>query len=130
MNLLPDTHVLIWWIEGSSRLGPQTKEMMFRDGVTLWVSAVAVWEMAIKTARGRLQLEPPVEETIPLLLERGFLPLPITIQHALEVRALPLLHNDPFDRMLVAQARCEDLTLVTADPAIMAYDLRTIDATD
>ncbi len=101
---------------------------MFRDGVTLWVSAAAVWEMAIKTARGRLQMDPPVEETIPLLLKQGFLRLPITIQHALAVRTLPLLHNDPFDRMLVAQAQCEDLTLVTADPAIMAYDIRTIDA--
>lgn len=128
MNLLLDTHVLIWWLEASEQLGARSKAAMFRRDATLWFSAASVWEMSIKTALGRLELNRPLESVIPLLLERGFRSLPITIQHALAVQGLPRHHSDPFDRMLVAQAQCEDLTLVTADPAITAYDVRAIDA--
>lgn len=103
---------------------------MFHRDATLWVSAVSIWEMAIKTAKGKLELDPDLtlQEIIPMLFEEGCHPLPITIQHALAVQTLPLLHKDPFDRMLVAQAQCEGLTLVTADPKISAYNVSTIDA--
>jgi PIN domain nuclease of toxin-antitoxin system len=128
MNLLLDTHVLIWWLEGSKHLGSGAKKAMLLPGVVLWISAVSVWEMAIKSGIGRLRLKELPETTIPTLLSHGLRDLPINIKHALTVRNLPLHHSDPFDRMLIAQAQCEELTLVTADPAIAAYDIRTIDA--
>jgi PIN domain nuclease of toxin-antitoxin system len=129
VNLLLDTHVVIWWLEKNPRLGPKTKAML-RDPDTLpWVSAATVWEVSIKAALKRLELAEPPEVWVPRLLhEWGVRELPISFTHAMAVRTLPLLHHDPFDRMLIAQAQGEDLTLVTADPAIMAYDVRTIDA--
>ena len=131
MNLLLDTHVVIWWLEKNPKLGPRTKATLRDPNTQPWVSAAVIWEISIKSALNRLQLAEPPEVWIPRLLkEWGVRDLPISFTHAMAVRALPLLHHDPFDRMLVAQARCEDLTLVTADPAIMAYDVRTIDATD
>ena len=128
MNLLLDTHVLLWWLAGSRQLGLRAKRDLFLPGVTLWISAAVVWEITIKVGAGRLKLRKPPAEIIPSLIERGFQALPIKIDHALAIRHLPAMHNDPFDRMLVAQAQCEGLTLVTADPAVAAYDIRTIDA--
>jgi PIN domain nuclease of toxin-antitoxin system len=85
---------------------------------------------AFKTSIGRLEISGILDGRISSDLEvHGFRTLPIEVRHALAVRDLPLHHRDPFDRMLVAQARCEDLTLLTADPAMAAYDVRTIDAT-
>ena len=93
------------------------------------MSAASVWEISIKSALGRLdQLDAPEVWFPKLRDEWGVRPLPITLDHALAVRTLPRLHGDPFDRMLVAQALCEDLTLVTADQRIAAYDIRTLDA--
>ena len=103
---------------------------MVRPGVSLWISSASVWELAIKFGAGRLKMNEPLEEIISALLETGFQALPIRIPHTLATRALPAKHADPFDRILVAQAQCEDLTIVTADPAIAAYDVRTIDASD
>lgn len=128
MNLLLDTHVLLWWIDGSKKLGLRAKGAMFKSGVSLWLSAASAWELVIKFNAGRLKLGKPPEETIAQLIESGFQTLPITVQHALAIGALPSLHADPFDRLLVAQAQCEGLTIVTVDPAISAYDVRTIDA--
>ena len=130
MNLLLDTHVLLWWIDGSKRLGKRAKAAMVRPSASLWISAASVWELAIKLGAGRLKTNEPLEEIISSLLEIGFQALPISLPHALAIRALPAKHADPFDRILVAQAQCEDLTIVTTDPAIAAYDVRTIDASD
>jgi len=76
----------------------------------------------------KLKLRRPLQEYVAALMAKGFQPLPITFDHALAVQKLPALHRDPFDRMLIAQAQCEDLTVVTADSAIEAYDVRTLDA--
>ena len=129
MNLLLDTHVLIWWLEKSPRVGKKTKATLLDPSALLWMSAASVWEVSIKSALGRMdQLDPP-EVWVPRLRDEwGVRALPITLEHAIAVRTLPGLHGDPFDRMLVAQARCEELTLVTADPRIAAYDVRTLDA--
>ena len=128
MDLLLDTHVAIWWMEGSDRLGAQCKATLFQPGARLWISTASVWEMAIKSGLGRLRLATPLEECIPDLLARGAHCLPIALNHALAVRTLPPHHADPFDRMLIAQAQCENLTLVTSDRLIRAYDIRTLDA--
>jgi PIN domain nuclease of toxin-antitoxin system len=128
MDLLLDTHVAIWWMLGSDRLGAQCKATLFQPGARLWISTASVWEMAIKSGLGRLKLSTPLEECIPDLLARGVHCLAISLNHALAIRTLPPHHADPFDRMLIAQAQCESLTLVTADTLIRAYDIRTLDA--
>jgi PIN domain nuclease of toxin-antitoxin system len=128
MNILLDTHVLIWWMQGSGRLGSRAKAEMFEPGTRLWLSAASVWEMAIKSVAGRLTLHAPLDASISALVKHGFRSLPISTRHALAAGALPPHHSDPFDRMLIAQAQCEDLVLATVDSAISRYDVRTLDA--
>ena len=129
MKLLLDTHALLWWLWNSTRLGKEARSLIRSDDTLIWVSAASIWEMNIKAPLGRLDRLKPFEKELRVEMERsGFRPLPVTFDHASAVSKLPLHHRDPFDRMLIAQARCEDLTLLTADPAIMAYDLRTVDA--
>src|ERR1035437_4081847 len=89
MDLLLDTHVAIWWMEGSDRLGSRCKATLFRPGARLWISTASVWEMAIKSGLGRLKLSTPLDECIPDLFARGALCLPISLNHALAVRTLP-----------------------------------------
>jgi PIN domain nuclease of toxin-antitoxin system len=129
MNLLLDTHVLIWWVERSPRLGSRARKTLLSPEVRPIVSAASIWEMAIKAAAGRLDLADPLDSWVPRLRnEWGVHPLAISLNHAAAVRDLPPHHNDPFDRMLVAQAQCEGLTLVTADPKVAAYDIRILNA--
>lgn len=93
------------------------------------MSAASLWEISIKASLGRVRIsESFIEGAAGALEGHHFRPLPIDFQHALAVRNLPYYHRDPFDRMLIAQAQWEGLTLVTADPNIMAYDVRTVDA--
>ena len=128
INLLLDTHVLIWWLLDSDKLGRRARVAILRPGARLFISSASVWEISVKSALGRLKLKEPLGKCLPDLVASGFRPLPINFEHALAVRDLPLHHADPFDRMLIAQAQCEDLTLMTADSAIGPYDVRTIDA--
>jgi PIN domain nuclease of toxin-antitoxin system len=90
----------------------------------VYVSAVAVWETTIKAALGKLSL--PLDDLEATIEAAGFGALPVTVAHALEVRRLPPLHRDPFDRLLIAQARHEQLTLVTRDAAIRRYPVDTL----
>jgi PIN domain nuclease of toxin-antitoxin system len=129
MNLLLDTHVLIWWLEKNRRLGTRVKKMLEGGAARPVVSAVSIWEMAIKMALGRLEMSDPLEDWMPRLRDEwGVRELPISFAHAAAVRSLPARHSDPFDRMLVAQAQCEGLTVVTGDSAIGLYDVRVVDA--
>ena len=127
MNLLLDTHALIWWVQGSQRLGRQARTRIRTTGTQAFISAASVWEIAIKMGRGRLALDPP-EDWIPELLANGFAPLLITMDHTFAVRHLPMHHSDPFDRMLIAQAQTEGLTVLTADSHFAAYGISTLDA--
>jgi PIN domain nuclease of toxin-antitoxin system len=113
-----DTHVFLWWCADDRRLGAVLRGAL-RDGANeVYLSAASVWEMKIKEALGRLRTPEPVSAAA---LRLGFEPLPIHFRHAEATSQLPPLHRDPFDRMLVAQARVESLTLVTRDPAIRSY---------
>ncbi len=123
MNLLLDTHVLIWWDEGRRLSGSARRAIETAD--TVYVSAASAWEVAIKTELGRLRPTRTVEEAAE---ESGFLELPVTFRHAQRVSGLPALHRDPFDRLLVAQADLEGLTLVTRDPVFEQYTVELIEA--
>ena len=122
MRLLLDTHVLLWWRQDSRRLRRVARTAIERADV-VHVSAASAWEVAIKIAIGRLWIGDPFETHV---AQAGFQPLPITYAHAAEVGRLPALHNDPFDRMLVAQARVEALVLVTHDHRIARYGVETL----
>lgn len=120
MNLLLDTHVLIWVFSQDARLSRTATEAI-RDGHNLvFVSVATAWEIAIKKALGKLKVPDNYQEG---LRRYRFTPLDITTEHALAVEQLPPHHKDPFDRMLIAQARIERLTLVTHDPNIRAYGI-------
>lgn len=118
MRLLVDTHVFLWWCGDDPRLGADERRAI-RDGANeVYLSAASVWEIVIKQGLGRLRAPEPAS-VAPRRL--GFQPLPITFEHAEATASLPPVHRDPFDRILVAQARIEGLTLVTHDPSIRSY---------
>ena len=123
MNLLLDTHVLIWWDEGR-RLTSAARQAI-QDATTVHVSSASAWEVAIKIGLGRLRPTRTISQAVE---ESGFLELPILYAHAERVATLPDLHRDPFDRMLVAQAEVEGLVVVTRDPIFEEYGCRTIRA--
>lgn len=125
MKLLLDTHVLLWWLEDPALLADEARVAVANPRNAVYVSASSVQEITIKQARNRLTCPEPL---LPLLDENKFSRLPVTLDHALALRALPPLHKDPFDRQLVAQCRCEDLTLVTRDRMQMKYDVPVIAA--
>lgn len=123
MNLLLDTHVLIWWDEGRKLTAAARRAIEAAD--TVYVSAASAWEVAIKIGLGRLRPSRTVEQAVE---ESGFLELPVTFRHAERVAGLPAHHRDPFDRLLIAQAGVEGLTLVTRDPVFGRYDVERIEA--
>jgi PIN domain nuclease of toxin-antitoxin system len=118
--LLVDSHVLLWWFDGAERLSRRAAAALGDGGNELNVSVATLWELAIKQSLGKLRVTVDLGQHA---REQGFQELPITSRHASEVRELPLYHGDPFDRMLVVQARAEGLTLVTADRAMSRYDV-------
>lgn len=123
MRLLLDTHVYLWWLNDDSRLGPEARSAMASRGAVVHVSAATVWEIAIKAALGKLTIEGDVVEEIGA---NHFVELPVVARHAAAAGALPRHLDDPFDRLLIAQARQEDLVVVTRDPAFSAYGVRVL----
>ncbi|HUL80427.1 MAG TPA: type II toxin-antitoxin system VapC family toxin [Vicinamibacteria bacterium] len=118
MRLLLDTHAFLWWCTDDPRLGEIERRAIRNGANEVLLSAASVWEMAIKQALGRLR----VPEAPSLAVERlGIGRLAVAFEHAEATASLPPLHCDPFDRLLVAQARVEGLTLVTRDPSIRSY---------
>jgi PIN domain nuclease of toxin-antitoxin system len=126
VRLLLDTHVFLWLNATPERLGAALTEIE-NSRNRLVVSAATSWEIAIKHARGRLPLPDPPERYVPDLIRRiGAEALAIEHAHALGVASLPLLHRDPFDRLLIAQAHAIEATLVTADQRIAEYPVQTL----
>lgn len=125
MRLLVDSHVALWWLADDAALGPQARQSI-ESADQVHFSAVTPWELGIKRALGKIAIPDGLVAT---LESGGFLALPIAARHAGHAPALPPHHRDPFDRMLVAQAQLDALTLVTADDALSAYDVQLLDAT-
>ncbi len=122
LNLLLDTHILLWWLTDSRRLSKKARTAIEESDI-VWVSAVSAWELETKRARGLLDAPHDLEAT---LRARDLRPLPLTMAHAIAAARLPFHHRDPFDRMLVAQAAIESLTLLTADKQQAAYGVPVI----
>lgn len=123
MKLLLDTHILLWWLNQDRKLSQTEIDTIANPDCLVFVSAVTAWEIAIKKMIGKLEAP---DDLPAALAANNFLELPITIEHSQELYRLPLHHHDPFDRMMVAQAISEDLTLMTRDPKIALYDIRIV----
>jgi PIN domain nuclease of toxin-antitoxin system len=127
VKILIDTQCWLWWFLAPDRLNARAHEIIAEQRHPVWLSAASSWEIAIKVGLGKLQLpEPPSRYVASRLSASGMSALPIEHAHALGVADLPQLHDDPFDRLLVSQARHERATLMTADPQVMAYDVATV----
>jgi len=119
VRLLLDTHALLWWLADDARLERSAVEAI-SDAEIVAVSAASAWEIGIKQAIGKLD---GPDDLSAEMATNGFIELPVTVAHALAAGALPPLHADPFDRMLVAQARAEGFTLVTRDQRLADYGI-------
>ncbi|MDE0203413.1 MAG: type II toxin-antitoxin system VapC family toxin [Rhodospirillaceae bacterium] len=118
-RLLLDTHAFIWWRSAPTRFGPAARQAI-AEAETVYVSMASAWEAAIKVSIGKLKLDVPFEDGV---TESGFRPLPIGFRHIDHLAALPYFHRDPFDRMLIAQALTDGLTIVTDDRRIANYEV-------
>lgn len=125
MNLLLDTHALLWWLDDNPTLSAEARDAIADGRNLVFVSAVVIWEVRIKQSLGKLQLPSNFRE---VLDSQAFDELPLTVDHSHRLAELPPLHRDPFDRMLVAQAMAERLTVVTRDPNIARYPVRVLKA--
>jgi PIN domain nuclease of toxin-antitoxin system len=123
VRILLDTHFLLWWLADAPTLGARARELISTPENLIAFSAASVWEIRIKQAIGKLDLS---EDFAEVLANQPFEPLAVTVAHAHALQDLPLLHRDPFDRLLIAQARLERLTLLTRDPIIGQYDVSTL----
>ena len=118
MRLLLDTHVFLWAVAGSSSLKPATRRLI-ESADQVYVSVASIWEVAIKARLGKIDADPAA--LVAAIADSGFIELPVTASHAAGVAALPSLHNDPFDRLLLAQALAEPLRLLTAEATLAKY---------
>lgn len=127
MRLLLDTQAFIWAIAAPERLSQRARAAMHDETSEVHVSAATAWEIAIKAGTGKIDVVPDPQRFVrEQIAANSFSPLPVSIRHALKVADLPMIHKDPFDRLLVAQASLEGLALITADALIRRYPVNTI----
>ncbi|MCX6056137.1 MAG: type II toxin-antitoxin system VapC family toxin [Chloroflexi bacterium] len=127
MKVLIDTHTFLWWNIDDPQLSLRAKDIISDGQNEIFLSAASVWEIIIKTTKGKLVLpEAPAQYMISRMSLYRFRALPIQISHSLRVYELPPIHNDPFDRMLISQSQVESMPLLTKDENIQRYDLETI----
>ncbi len=122
-RFLLDTHTLLWWLKNSDKLGEKAREKINNPDHFVYVSAVSIWEISIKKAIGKLKA--PTDLAM-IIKQKGFEPLPITLEHSESIGELPDIHKDPFDRMLIVQALRENLVIITNDRIIPHYKVNTI----
>jgi len=125
MNLLLDTHILLWWLDASPSLSEIARRKISNVNNTVFISAAVIWEVRIKQALGKLRIPPGFRD---VLEQQHFEMLPITVDHAHAIEDLPSHHRDPFDRMLIAQAKVESFTIVTHDPIFEKYGIPILKA--
>ena len=127
MRILLDTHVLLWAAGAPERIPERARLLLESESNELIFSSASIWEVVIKRGLGREDFRVDPERLRRLLVAHGYVELPVTSDHALGVAALPRLHNDPFDRILLVQARAEELHLLTADRKLLRYGAPVLD---
>ncbi len=125
MSYLLDTHTLLWWLDNNPTLSSSARKVIANPNNLILVSAVSAWEISIKKAIGKLEAPSDLSSA---MKHNRFEPLPISIQNGLEAGALPNYHNDPFDRMLIAQALSHKLTIITRDDQFEQYNVSWLSA--
>lgn len=127
MTGLVDTHVLLWFAAGDPRLPKRYRDLLDEEGEGRFFSAASAFEISTKYSRGKLQLPEPPQLFIPRIINELCLsPLPVTVEHSMAVAGLPMHHGDPFDRLLVAQARIERLAIISGDKLLRKYDVKVL----
>ena len=127
MRVLLDTHAFLWWIADDTHLSGRARAIIADSSNEVFFSAVSGWEIAETARRARLELPRDPESFVSeQVVANGFKVLPLELAHALRVYSLPALHKDPFDRMLIAQAQIEDLSLVSVDHEIARYSVKVV----
>jgi len=125
MKYLLDTHVLLWWLNDDQTLSQKARNIISDGKNVIFVSAAIIWEIRIKEALGKLKIPKNFKE---VLAKESFLNLAITSEHAHAIQQLPAIHRDPFDRILIAQAKIEKMTLISRDQKIMKYQIPVLTA--
>jgi len=122
MDILLDTHVAIWFFEDNKRLSKSATDAITNLENSVYVSIVSLWEIAIKLSKGKLEIDNGLDGFVEAVYRNGFILLGISPAHIKIVCELPFIHHDPFDRMMIAQAIVEDMSIVSADENIAQYD--------
>lgn len=127
MKLLLDTHAFIWWDSDPARLSSHILALCQDQSNVLLLSVASIWEMQIKLQLGKLKLQMPLAELVKSQQQtNGVVILPITLAHVLELENLPLCHKDPFDRLLITQAKVENAALASSDSVFASYDVNLV----
>ncbi len=127
LRLLVDTHVMLWWMRGDARLSDHAKDLIGDGRNELLWSLASSWEIAIKIGVGKLDLGRPLHRFFAdLVNEQNMETLVVGHDHCVQLASLPLLHRDPFDRMLIAQAQTEEIAILTSDPKFSVYDVKVV----
>ncbi len=124
-KFLLDTHIFIWWMEKNKRLSDDLFDLINLSENEIFLSVATVWEIIIKKTKKKLKLSQDIKEAID---RNNFKVLPIEIAHILAIEKMPLIHGDPFDRILISQSKVEDLILITSDEKIWKYDAKILKA--
>ena len=125
MDLLLDTHSLIWFLNGDEKLSDKAKSMIEDPSNSKIISIASIWEIAIKISLGKFRFPKGFKYFLDMVEDNGFEILPITFEHAIELSTLEFIHRDPFDRLLIAQCIAEKLIIVTKDDNIKQYNIKT-----
>lgn len=126
MRILLDTHAVVWYLDGNEKLLPNHRHLIVDSRNDVLVSTATLWELAIEISIGRLETPRSLSDILATLQKQGFEVLPIMPGHTLQVTALPFHHRDPFDRMLIAQALVEHLSVITYDSAFKSYGVKLL----
>ena len=126
MRILLDTHAVVWYLDGNEKLLPNHRHLIVDSRNDVFVSTATIWELAIRISIVKLETPKSLSEILATLQKQGFDILPIMPGHTLQVTALPFHHRDPFDRMLIAQALVEHLSLITYDDACKSYGVKVL----
>jgi PIN domain nuclease of toxin-antitoxin system len=126
MDLILDTHVLIWFLDGDEKLSKKAKNAIENSKNSKYISIATIWELAIKKSLNKIDFKNGFENFLKLIDENGFEILPISIESIIKLSNLEFIHRDPFDRILVAQCKSENMILITKDELILKYEIESI----